>query len=193
MNISDFYTTYTKFSSKTFHTEPVDTVMVMTRYDDLIKGDFKGIKFPLKFQQHWGNKLLDILNTGTPSLYLISNKLKTLLQEKQVTGWTSFEIELLDKKGLEVKGYYGFSVTGRCGPADENKSEIITKHFDSGFINHYRKGLYIGLDQWNGSDFFYPDGTSHLITTKRVVDILIDYKISNVQFENLTEIEMMIL
>ena len=193
MNIADFFYFDTNYSSRTFHTEPVDAVTVMNWYDNLIKGDFEGIVFPIKFQQQSGNKLLDVLNTGTPSLYLISAKLKTLLQEKQVTGWTSFEIELLDKKEAEIKGYYGFSVTGKCGQVDESKSEIIKKHFENGHTSYYRKGLHVGLDKWDGSDFFYPDGTSHLVTTQKIADILTGYKISNVQFRNLTEIEMVIL
>ncbi len=58
----------------------------------------------------------DILGTGTATLFLISEKFCSLLKDADLTGWQTFEVKVLDKKGIEVPGYYGLSITvpSRC-------------------------------------------------------------------------------
>src|SRR4051812_1019570 len=68
----------------------------------LIKGDCKGIEFPITFKQEYGKKLSDILDTGWPGLLLISSQIQTILEKNNLRGWKTFPIKLYDKKGNEI-------------------------------------------------------------------------------------------
>jgi hypothetical protein len=76
-------------------------------YNSLIFGKYKGINFPVIFKQTEGKKPTDILDTGYTSLFLISNKLKTVLEANHFTGWKIYPIKLYDKKENEIEGYFG--------------------------------------------------------------------------------------
>jgi len=193
MDISNYYSLSSKFSSSTAQAEPVNADLFMKAYNRLLRGEFSDIELPVKFKLVSGKKFEDILDTGTESLYLISDKLKGLLESEKFTGWFAFEIDLSGKDDAKITGYHGLAITGRCGAIDQNKGEIIEKKFENGYVSHYRKGLYIGLDRWDGSDLFYPDGSSFLITTGKVSDTLKKHKITNVVFQNLGEIELMMV
>jgi len=156
----------------------------------LILGNYSGFSFPIVFKQKYGKKLEDILDTGWPSLYIISDKMRTVLEENSLTGWKIFTIKVLDTKGQEIKGYHGLSIVGRCGPIDYNKSEVIEKRLvPNGPLSKYYKGLHVGLDNWDSSDFFLPEKNFGIIITQRAAELIKKYKITNIRLENLEEIE----
>src|SRR5271157_2883924 len=101
------------------------------KIDDLklAKGVYDGVDFPISFKQEYGKKLYDILYTGYATFYLISERMREILDENNLTGWKVFPIKLLDKKNNEIVGYHGFSVTGHCGPISYAKSKIIKKRY----------------------------------------------------------------
>jgi len=155
----------------------------------LIKGNYQGIKFPLVFKQEYGNKLCDILDTGYASLYLISDRMKTVLEENKLTGWKAFPIELYDKKGNRISGYHGFSITGQSSPTTYDNCEIIEKRMvPNGPVCKFYKG--VSIDKWDGSDFFTPEGTYETFITKKAADILKKNKITNLELINLADSEM---
>lgn len=155
---------------------------------NLIKGDFKGIEFPVTFQIQSGKKFLDILDTGWPSLYLISDRLKTILEEQGLTGWLSFSIKLLDKNNNLIQGYHGLSVKGSCSCIDYEACEIIEKRYvEDGPICKFYKGMPI--KNWDGSDFFTPIGTFEIVVSKKAADLLKKNKITNVSLQNLADKE----
>ena len=154
----------------------------------LIKGEYKGIDIPVLFKQDYGKKLMDILGTGHASLYLISDRMKLILEKNNFTGWKTFPIKLYDKKGVEISGYHGFSITGHCASIDYKKSKVIEKRMvPTGPICKFYKGILI--DKWDGTDFFSPVDTYDLFITHRAADVLKKNKITNVHLENLTEYE----
>jgi hypothetical protein len=53
----------------------------------------------------------------------------------------------------------------------------------------YYKGLCIGLEEWDGSDFFIPRDTLHIIISERAMLLMKKAKITNAIFENLADIE----
>lgn len=157
----------------------------------LIFGDYSGFSFPVIFKQEYGSKLHDVLDTGLPSLYLISDKMKAILEDNKLTGWKTFAVKVLDKKEQEITGYHGFSITGRCGKIDYSKSEIIEKRLvPNGPLVKYYKGLYVGLDKWDGKDFFVPEKYFGIMTTQRAAETLKKNKLTNIRLENLLEIEI---
>lgn len=155
----------------------------------LIKGDYQGCKFPVRFQQKSGKNLYDILDTGHPGLFLISERMRRILQDHGLTGWAVFAIQLADKLGNEIQGYYGFSATGRSGPINYEYSTIIVKRLvPNGPEGQYYKGLF--FDRWDGTDFFTPDFTYQTFVTQRAAEILIKNKITNMHLEKLSEVEV---
>lgn len=201
MNIHDFFGFYSKLSSSAVSAYPIGlknildpsgNVLLESENYELILGEYKGIDFPVLFKQERGKNWDDILTTGWPGLYVISDKLKMVLEENNLTGWKTYPIKLTDKKDNEILGYQGFSITGRCDPIDYGKSQIIKKQIREGgpFWNYYR-GIYIDLDKWDGSDFFLPRGSFGIKVTSKVADLLKKNKISNLFLENLADVEIM--
>jgi len=199
MSIKEFYSFGSKLVSTTVQARPIGLKQFFPvdpdksyLYDEyrLIQSDYADISFPIIFKQEYGNKLRDILDTGWPSLFLISDKMKAVLENNDLTGWKTFPVIVLDKQGQEINGYYGFSITGRCGKINYSKSEIIEKRLVSNgpFIKYY-KGLHISLDKWDGTDFFIPEDTLHIIITDRVRQIIQKSKITNVTLQSLAEYE----
>ena len=62
------------------------------------------------------------MNTGWPNLYLISARMKAILEENGLTGWQTFPIKLYNIEGHEIIGYHGFSIATSFA-----KSEIVEK------------------------------------------------------------------
>ena len=157
---------------------------------NLIKGNYEGIDFPVVFKQEKesGKRFSDLLDTGHSNLYLISDRMKTVLEENNLTGWQTYPIKLYDKKGNEIFGYHGFSVVGHCGPKRYEKSKIIEKQFiPKGPVVKYYKGVF--FDDWDGSDFFTPEESFMIFITKKSADVLKKNKITNFWLENLADYE----
>jgi hypothetical protein len=67
-------------------------------HNRLIIGNYEGIDFPVNFKYESGKIFRDILDTGWHILYLISDKLKHVLEISKITGWKTFPIKIYDKK-----------------------------------------------------------------------------------------------
>ena len=194
-DMDKFYSFGSKFLSSTFQAHAIG---LNNKADDkglyehhkLLLGNYEGIDFPVVFKQEGGRKLLDILDTGTATLFLISDFLRDVLEEHSFSGWETFPVRVLNKKGEEVTGYHGFSITGRCGEVDYSKCEIIEKQMaPNAPIMKYYKGIYVGLDKWDGSDFFMPQKYFGTIVSQKVRDVLTDKKLTNLELVKLANIE----
>ena len=122
-------------------------------YRSLLDGHYyPEITFPVIFRQGgYGSRLRDFLISDYGySVTLISSYFKGLLEEHGITGWKSYPAQLFDKKGREIPGYHGFTITGRCGPRDLSQSERI---FRNGIAEDY-KGIVLNPESWDGSDIF---------------------------------------
>jgi len=180
MKTPEFYVLDSKYVSTTFTASPEGIRPYdQTDFPDdlkLLLGRYDEFKFPTIFRQSDGKVLRDFLDTGYPSLFLISERVKKLLEEHGFTGWQTYPIELYDKKGNKIEGYYGFSVTGRCGKVDWSKSVK-----EKGKAIYTYKGLYFDVNEWDGSDFCVPDNYYAIIVTKPVAEVLKKNKITNIK------------
>lgn len=158
----------------------------------LILGVYEDIGFPVSFKQYNnGKKMLDMLETGWQSLHLISDRFKEELEKNNLTGWKTYPIKLMTKKNEEIKGYHGLSISGRCGPIDYSKAEIVEKRLvPNGILSKYYKGEYIGLEKWDGSDFFLSEQNFGIFVSAKATEILKKAKITNIIFRNLPDIEI---
>ncbi|MDE3045855.1 MAG: hypothetical protein KGJ02_04340 [Verrucomicrobiota bacterium] len=196
MKIKDFFSFSTKIFSSAILAKPVNLKNLTPttgRLGDarkLVTNHYEDIDFPVVFQEVEGKKWADLLDTGWTSLYLISENMKKILKDNNLTGWDTFDIKILDKKNNEVPGYSGFSVDGRCGKVDYKKCEIIQKRLVStGPLVRIYKGLHIGLEEWDGTDFFLPEGTLEIIITSKAANVFKKNKLTNLYLKNLSEIE----
>lgn len=156
--------------------------------DKLLKGHYTDITFPVAYKHDRGRKWEDMLDTGYPPLQLISNKMKTVLEENELTGWKTYPIRIFKKRGEEIFGYHGFSVTGRSGPTRYDQATIIEKPFyKGGEVHKHYKGLYIDLHEWDKTDFFIPAVRNCILVTKKAAEALQKYKFTNVELINLAD------
>lgn len=196
MNINEFFDFSSRFVSTTVHASAIglssgDGVNDIGDAFRLVSGEYYAISFPVRFEQRSGKIFRDVLDTSRATLFLISDWMKTVLESNNLTGWKCFPITLFDKKGNEIQGYNGLSVKGRCGPIDFSKSEVVYKRVvPEGPITKYYKGKFIGLDEWDGSDFFLPKNNYGTIVTRRAAEVIKSNKLTNVCLKNLTEIEI---
>lgn len=159
-------------------------------YDILYKGELI-VKEPIWFKQESGIDHLDVIYTTSVLLNLISAKFLSVLENNNITGWTSFPAHLFTE-GLErLEGYVGLSVTGRAGAIDKSRSQIehsalLNRSFDKKYP--HRVGVYFQNDEWDGSDIFIPEGSGLLLFSQRAVDILEKENIENTLFIPCTEI-----
>lgn len=157
----------------------------------IVKGDLTGVELPIEFKQFSGKKWTDLLNPNSVSMYIVSKRFIELLEQNTITGWRTYPIIVLDKEGKEVNDYFGFSIIGKCGAIDYAKSKVYEKQLlPNGAKSKYYKGLPVGLDEWDNSDFFIPEGTLHIIITERVMQIIKKHKITNVVLQSLAEYEV---
>ena len=164
-------------------------INLQLNYLDLIKGNYNKISFPVQFKQEYGTKFKDMLNTGFGSLYLISDKMKAILEQNKLTGWKTFPVEVFDKRGNKIAGYHGFSVIGKCNSTSFDKSEIIEKRLvPEGPTCKYYKGIFI--EGWDGSDFFCPDEEAWIFVTESAAEKLKENKLTNVQLKSLADVEI---
>ena len=195
MKLNDFFSLDSNFKNSNIQVFAIELDTIPDPLGDktsdhnrLIFGEYNEIHFPVIFEHKYGKNFFDILDTGWCSLFLISERMKNILEENQLTGWKIFSIKIYDKKRNEIFGYHGFSVTGRCIQLDYKKSEIIEKQMvPTGPVCKYYKG--VDVDGWDGTDFFIPNKTRYIIVTKKAADVLKNHKITNMLLENLADME----
>jgi len=188
LTYKDFFELNSDLSSTKFHAHLFGYNNKKNAEKRLLIGDYEGFEFPLTFKHERQHKALDILVTG-PYLYLISDRMKKILEENKLTGWNPIYVKLFDIKNNEIPGYYGFSISGRCGPVDYHKCEIIERRYvENGPLVKEYIGLPIGLEEWDGSDFFLPKGWLGTIITPKAADIFKKNKITNLALTRLSDV-----
>lgn len=131
------------------------------------------VEFPVVYRQFDGKMFRDMLEMRADGPYfLMSDRMRDIMERNSITGWRSFPITLYDRKGKEIKGYNGFSVIGDGGALIEHthpEEEILW----------YQNPKYFKWDikQWDGTDIFRIKPYK-VVVTQKVKDIL---KINAVQ------------
>lgn len=194
IDISNFYNLRSKLVMTTFHASPVGFKQTeapgeLPDFVKLITGEYGSFPFPAIFRQSDGKVLRDMLDTGFAHLFLISEKMKSLLETSHFTGWKTFPARVFDKRGNEIEGYHGFSITGRGGHVGYKTDEIIEKpYFEGGPIEKFYKGVTFDADNWDGSDIFLPKDTWGISVTRKVAEKIKEHKLTNVIFKNFADI-----
>jgi len=146
-------------------------------FDQLAFGDHypEYIQFPIVFHQEEGKRMRDVLDMRSVGFFVISDRMKDVLEENGFTGWNTYPIQLYDKKKNLISGYSGFTVTGKGGrvyyPLNEAWNPVLGWNPAS----------------WEGSDFFHFENTRHIIITERVMKVLKKHKIDAIDMEPLED------
>lgn len=154
---------------------------------------FSSEKIKENIEFHWlkGSKFYDIVPTGYPGVYLVSEKVQLILKESGFKGYSLRGIILKDKKNELIKGYQLLSIISKVGPIQNEKSIKKMMPPVVSWSDPYEAyiGLYFDVSTWDGSHFFYPEGTSYIFALDEVKKLFEEHKISNCQFKKVIELE----
>ena len=133
-----------------------------------------------------GKKFFDF-NMVTAELDLISEKVYTLLMDNNITGWKGIPAVI---QGHEELKYYLLTITGRCGPIDKSRTQIVdsTKLVYNQTVKA-NQGLFFPEESWDGSDMFVSEYVNYTFVTEKVKTLLMKNKVTNVEIINTKELQ----
>ena len=155
-------------------------------HHQLLYGDENGsypeyIDFPVVYRHEEGKKMRDMLDMRFDGhCFLISDRMKQMMEENNITGWKSYPVLIYDKKGNEINGYHGFTVTGRGG---EMRFLIPPSEI---FSDNSCQCIHWEQKQWDGSDIFRIR-PNYLIVTERTMRLFKKNKITSPYFSPLSD------
>ena len=136
-----------------------------------------------------GGQAADVLWTGLPPLFVVSQKVIDILHRNRFTGWGIFPVEVYDRKGAPLPRYQGFSIKSYAGKQDYSRSTFIMKPLvPGGKPSGVYKGTFFDESKWDGSDIFRIQHAI-IIVTKPVMQEFKRNKIANVRFTPLLKTE----
>jgi hypothetical protein len=151
---------------------------------------------PVRVAHAMGGRPQDFIWTTYGSVFLVSERVCKLLENARVSGWKTYPVEVIDRVGAIVPGFYGFAVTGRCGSIDPSMSHYYQKlaPVQHGKACWHRKGLYFEPRSWDGSEIFCPSGRGgYVFVVERVKQLIEKAKVRNVKLGRLSEDEALVL
>jgi hypothetical protein len=144
---------------------------------------------PVCLIQSEGTKWTDFLRASLETK-IVSRHFVQILENNQFNGWRAYETIIADKDGNHRSDYSGLSIIGKCGPPNDSLSTPFEKvRVPGGKPTTYLKGLYVGLDSWDGSDLFIPETTIIIVVTSQVRAALEKAKLTNLEFKCLADWE----
>jgi hypothetical protein len=146
-----------------------------------------------RFETAYGSTAYDLVGCTFVELMLVSQAFCDAMEERRVTGWQTYPVELTGRHGERLTGYQGLAVTGRSGAIERSKSQEIIKppRNLAGKAKRWRRGLFFAPESWDGSDIFIPEGSAWVLVTDRVKDAITDAGLTNIEFQRVTEIELL--
>ena len=98
-------------------------------------GEYKPTQ-PVKIKHRMGRSVPgDIVWSTTVGPVVVSQKVINIFKGENFQGWETYPVEVHNKAGEIVEGYWGLSIAGRCSSIDYSKCKknfLICKIFNSG-------------------------------------------------------------
>ena len=158
----------------------------------LSRGDLRCDK-PVHINWAMGAALpADIIWTTSGCPLIVHARVIDLFEMHGLTGWTGYPVQVRAKNGTRLPDYIGLSITGRCGPIDLTRSEIVLRQFPRGWIPYFQ-GHFFAHDTWDGSDLFMESADAlGKVTARRFVGprthkLLRQINAPNLKFGRLSE------
>jgi len=148
-------------------------------------------KKPIVVKWFMGGAPKDVIWTGHAVPVIVSDRFIEILRREKFTGWSTYPVKVYGKDCKEIPGYHGLAITGRAGPIDESKSEIVVRDpiAPGGRPLIRRKGLYFDPTTWDGSDLFLCGKWGGIFIRGNVKRTLERAKVRNVSYAVTTEVE----
>jgi hypothetical protein len=149
-------------------------------------------KEPVRFHHDEGSRVKDHIGTTWALLHLVSDRFIRALDG--FSGWRTYPVEVYDTGGDLIAGYQGLAVSGRCGPIDDELSPVMVlpPPVPQGAAMPHRIGIRFWPETWDGSDVFMPENTGWVLVTQEVRDALTAAKITGIELDRITEIELLL-
>jgi hypothetical protein len=147
---------------------------------------------PVYLPGYMGSRPMDVMWSGLVAVCVISARVDALLRDAGVTGWGTYPVAAYDRHGEPLPGYLGLSITGRAGPQDRSRGQVVQLPpiVPGAQPPVVRRGVYFDEASWDGSDMFLLADWLIWITTERVKRLLTRAKIRNLRFTPLDEVEI---
>jgi hypothetical protein len=145
-----------------------------------------------EFMVRWGMgsaKPGDVIWTSAVFPLLVSSRVLAVLEENQISGWSTYPAKVTVRYAEVCSEYFGLSVMGRCGTRDLSRSEIVLEQYPNGWFPNF-EGYFFDESSWNESDLFMEEDNRSgvIIATKKVVDAFRRARISNIRFSMLARL-----
>ena len=155
--------------------------LTFEQQEALVRGAWRPEE-PLVFRRNSSRRTPDdLFHGGWADVYLASARVLDALRGAGATGWTTYEVRLVDEDGTPLGDHAGLAVTGRCGPIDPALSVPTPGN------EYTMTGKLFAEGTWDGSDVFFPDEGGGLFVTERARTALA--RIPGLLFEPLTSAE----
>jgi hypothetical protein len=195
LDFSRFYKLYDPLASRPLRLSPEGYSAWLTKDQaiELFRGRLE-LDAPLKLGAYMGGQATDFLWSGLIPLVCILYKVAELLRKNNISGWTTYPVEVFGRKGESLPDYHGFAVTGSKCRRDRSRSHILTRQaVPGGKPFEVYKGLYFYEKDWDGSDIFRVSSSGGTIVTEKVYKVLKKAKVTNVKLTPLPEVELQVL
>jgi hypothetical protein len=149
---------------------------------------------PIKLGGYMGRQVTEFLWSDLVHIFCVSSSIMESFRSKEITGWSTYSVEVYGRKGELIPGYHGFSVTGGECRRDRSRSQIFNRQaVPGGKPGGVYKGFYFYEEDWDGSDIFRVSSFGGTVVTEKVFKILDKVKSKNVMLIPLPEVEIDVL
>jgi hypothetical protein len=128
----------------------------------------------------------------SPFGFCLRQTVVDMLESRQVTGWSTYPVLVIDKAGREYPDFAGIVVNGRCGAVSNRKSPSLEK---GGLLGPrtatWWRGMYFKSSTWDGSDLFMPDANQgHMLCSERAHAAFKDAGVKELEFTPMDQVEL---
>lgn len=138
-----------------------------------------------------GRSLADFLWCTPVQLICVSERVLDLLRNHNLTGWGTYSVEILDRAGNSVPGYWGLSIYANAGYMDFKQSRVVTlpPPRPEGKATQAHIGFTFDQSSWDGSDIFWVGNA--IVVVERVHKLFKSNRVTNVRLTPILEVEML--
>ncbi len=184
----DFFSFRNAYKRGWFHLDMDTDRFTSSQMDAMFLGHFIP-RVPIKCVPFSGTRPADIMGTTDAIPQIVSARFVDTLRLHGFSGWSTYPVRVYDKLGKERKGYFGLAVTGHA-ESDDSKRKVVWEQPPTAEGRPIRavEGVYFLPETWDGCDIFTLGGGGHMLCTARVKEALEAAKMTNLEFERMTEV-----
>ena len=121
--------------------------------------------------------------------FAVAQSVVKLLRDNNISGWSTYPVNVYTNDNVLLDDYVGFSIIGRCTSVKPSltKEVCIYPAYKNGPSYKGYKGFPLDLDTWDGSDIFILEHTLCKFVTARTKNVIEKAHLSNIAFEDIAE------